>query len=66
MEEKVENKSVIGEKFEDMTLAEMVKIQGSGDVEAEISPTVFVASALVSGGFASASAGIAISKFIRG
>lgn len=36
---KIEVNNIVGDSFEDLTIAEMTMIQGSGDISPEITPT---------------------------
>lgn len=43
MEKKMEK--IVGAAFEDISVADMENIQGAGDVEAEVTPTIVASSA---------------------
>ena len=49
---------VVGESFEDLSISEMMKIQGSGDITPESTP--------VCAAFATLASGIALVKTIKG
>ncbi|MFG5564593.1 lichenicidin A2 family type 2 lantibiotic [Enterococcus faecalis] len=51
-------KEVVGETFEDLTIAEMTQVQGSGDVLPESTP--------VCGAFATLMSGISLVKTLKG
>ncbi|WKB47479.1 lichenicidin A2 family type 2 lantibiotic [Lactococcus lactis subsp. lactis] len=63
--EKLNINQIVGDTFEDLTISEMVQIQGSGDITPETTPVcaATVASSVECAGAASAVSGIVLSIF---
>jgi len=59
----INTKEIVGETFEDMSIAEMALVQGSGDVEPE---TLVSISQALSAAAVTWSFGISVAKTIKG
>ncbi|MGX0373859.1 lichenicidin A2 family type 2 lantibiotic [Staphylococcus sp. HKU1] len=63
---KENHNEIIGDAFEDMSISEMARVQGTEDVNPEASPVLITASEVVSSGISAASGTIAITKTAKG
>jgi type 2 lantibiotic (TIGR03893 family) len=61
----VNMKNIVGETFEDMSIAEMTMVQGSGDVETE-TLSLLTVSAAVTGAAASWAFSVGVVKTVKG
>lgn len=61
-------KKIVGEQFEDMSIAEMAMVQGSGDVEVESSYlcSAILVSKVVTAAVGSFASGVQIVKTVKG
>jgi type 2 lantibiotic (TIGR03893 family) len=62
---KVDMKEIVGETFEDMSIAEMTMVQGSGDVDTETLSLLTVSAAL-SGAAATWAFTVGVVKTVKG